>query len=160
MNTIIGIDLGTTNSCVAIMENGTAKVLENAEGTRTTPSIVAWTTTEQLVGQSAKRQSVTNPENTIFASKRLIGRRFADPTVTKDATTLPYKIAAADNGDAWISAGGQLRSPAEIAAQVLIKMKETAEAYLGTVVKDAVVTVPAYFNDSQRQTTVDISAMD
>jgi molecular chaperone DnaK len=152
---IIGIDLGTTNSCVAIMESGQARVVENAEGARTTPSIVAWTDKEQLVGQSAKRQSVTNPENTIFASKRLIGRRFDDSTVTKDSKTLPYKIVKSDGGDAWIHAGGKDRSPAEISAQVLVKMKDTAEAYLGQTVTQAVITVPAYFNDAQRQATKD-----
>ena len=153
--TIIGIDLGTTNSCVAIMEGGAAKVIENAEGARTTPSIVAWTDKEQLIGQSAKRQSVTNPENTIFAAKRMIGRRFDDATVVKDAKTLPYKIVKADNGDAWIEAGGKSRSPSEISAQVLIKMKDTAETYLGQTVTQAVITVPAYFNDAQRQATKD-----
>jgi molecular chaperone DnaK len=153
--TVIGIDLGTTNSCVAIMEGGAAKVIENAEGARTTPSIVAWTDKEQLVGQSAKRQAVTNPANTIFAAKRLIGRRYDDPAVTKDSKTLPYKLVKADNGDAWIEAGGKSRSPSEIAAQVLIKMKDTAEAYLGKSVTQAVITVPAYFNDAQRQATKD-----
>jgi len=153
--TIIAIDLGTTNSCVAIMENGTARVIENAEGARTTPSIVAWTDKEQLVGQAAKRQAVTNPENTIFESKRLIGRRFDDPSVASDLKTLPYKIVRADNGDAWIEARGKTRSPAEIGAQVLMKMKETAETYLGKKVSQAVITVPAYFNDAQRQATKD-----
>jgi len=153
--TVIGIDLGTTNSCVAIMENGTARVIENAEGARTTPSIVAWTDKEQLVGQAAKRQAVTNPENTIFESKRLIGRRFDDPSVASDLKTLPYKIVRADNGDAWIEARGKTRSPAEIGAQVLMKMKETAETYLGKKVSQAVITVPAYFNDAQRQATKD-----
>jgi len=153
--TIIAIDLGTTNSCVAIMENGTARVIENAEGARTTPSIVAWTDKEQLVGQAAKRQAVTNPENTIFESKRLIGRRFDDPSVASDLKTLPYKIVRADNGDAWIEARDKTRSPAEIGAQVLMKMKETAETYLGKKVSQAVITVPAYFNDAQRQATKD-----
>jgi len=153
--TVIGIDLGTTNSCVAIMENGTARVIENAEGARTTPSIVAWTDKEQLVGQAAKRQAVTNPENTIFESKRLIGRRFDDPSVASDLKTLPYKIVRADNGDACIEARGKTRSPAEIGAQVLMKMKETAETYLGKKVSQAVITVPAYFNDAQRQATKD-----
>ena len=153
--TIIGIDLGTTNSCVAIMESGSARVVENAEGTRTTPSIVAWTEREQLVGQAAKRQAVTNPEHTIFSAKRLMGRRFDDATVTRDAKTLPYKVVKADNGDAWIQARGTDRSPAEVSAQVLIKMKDTAEAYLGQKVTQAVITVPAYFNDAQRQATKD-----
>ncbi len=153
--TIIAIDLGTTNSCVAIMENGTARVIENAEGARTTPSIVAWTDKEQLVGQAAKRQAVTNPENTVFESKRLIGRRFADPSVAADMKTLPYKIVKADNGDAWVETRGQARSPAEIGAQVLLKMKETAETYLGKKVSQAVLTVPAYFDDAQRQATKD-----
>jgi len=152
---ILGIDLGTTNSCVAIMEGGAAKIIENAEGTRTTPSIIAWTDKEQLVGQSARRQAITNPTNTVFASKRLIGRRYDDPSVAKDRKTLPYKIVKADNGDAWIETRGQSRSPAEIAAQVLIKMKDTAEAYLGSKVDKAVITVPAYFNDAQRQATKD-----
>lgn len=153
--TTIGIDLGTTNSCIAIMENGNAKVIENSEGARTTPSIVAWTAKEQLVGQAAKRQAVTNPSNTIFAAKRLIGRRFDDPVVTKDAKTLPYTVVSSESGDAWIEAGGKPRSPAEISAQVLVKMKETAEAYLGKKVTKAVITVPAYFNDAQRQATKD-----
>jgi molecular chaperone DnaK len=153
--TVIGIDLGTTNSCVAVMEGGTAKVIENSEGARTTPSIVAWTDKEQLVGQAAKRQAVTNPENTIFAAKRLIGRRFDDASVTKDAKTLPYKIVKSDSGDAWILSKNKQRSPAEISAQVLIKMKDTAEAYLGKTVTQAVITVPAYFNDAQRQATKD-----
>jgi len=155
MSSIIGIDLGTTNSCVAIMEGGSAKVIENSEGARTTPSIVAWTDKEQLVGQPARRQAVTNPTNTVFASKRLIGRRFTDESVAKDVKTLPYKVVKADNGDAWIEVNGKTRSPSEIAAQVLIKMKDTAEAYLGTPVTQAVITVPAYFNDSQRQATKD-----
>jgi molecular chaperone DnaK len=153
--TVIGIDLGTTNSCVAIMDNGTARVIENAEGARTTPSIVAWLEREQLVGQAAKRQAVTNPENTIFESKRLIGRRFDDPGIAADMKTLPYKIVRADNGDAWVETQGQARSPSEVAAQVLVKMKETAEAYLGRKVSQAVITVPAYFNDAQRQATKD-----
>jgi molecular chaperone DnaK len=153
--TVIGIDLGTTNSCLAIMDNGTARVIENAEGARTTPSIVAWLEREQLVGQAAKRQAVTNPENTIFESKRLIGRRFDDPGIAADMKTLPYKIVRADNGDAWVETQGQARSPSEVAAQVLVKMKETAEAYLGRKVSQAVITVPAYFNDAQRQATKD-----
>ena len=155
MSITIGIDLGTTNSCVAVMENGTAKVIENSEGTRTTPSIVAWTGKEQLVGQSAKRQAVTNPLNTIFEAKRLIGRRYTDASVITDAKTLPYKIVKAENGDAWIESNERARSPAEISAQILIKMKETAEAYLGAAVTKAVITVPAYFNDAQRQATKD-----
>ena len=155
MTAIIGIDLGTTNSCVAVMESGSARVIENAEGARTTPSIVAWTDKEQLVGQAAKRQAVTNPTNTIFAAKRLIGRRYDDPVVAKDAKSLPYNIVRAENGDAWIEAKGTPRSPSEISAQVLIKMKETAEAYLGKQVSKAVITVPAYFNDAQRQATKD-----
>jgi len=137
------------------MEGGSARVVENAEGARTTPSIVAWTEREQLVGQAAKRQAVTNPEHTIFSAKRLMGRRFDDATVTRDAKTLPYKVVKADNGDAWISARGTDRSPAEISAQVLVKMKDTAEAYLGQKVTQAVITVPAYFNDAQRQATKD-----
>lgn len=153
--TVIGIDLGTTNSCLAIMDNGTARVIENSEGARTTPSIVAWLEREQLVGQAAKRQAVTNPENTIFESKRLIGRRFDDPSIAADMKTLPYKIVRADNGDAWVQTQGQARSPSEVAAQVLVKMKETAEAYLGRKVSQAVITVPAYFNDAQRQATKD-----
>lgn len=155
MNHIIGIDLGTTNSVLAIMEDGKAKIIENAEGARTTPSIVAWTDKEQLVGQAAKRQAVTNPENTIFESKRLIGRRFDDSSVASDIKTLPYKITKADNGDAWVTVRGKSMSPAEIAAQVLIKMKNTAEAYFGQPVSQAVITVPAYFNDAQRQATKD-----
>jgi len=153
--TCIGIDLGTTNSCVAIMENGTPKVLENAEGARTTPSIVAFKDSEQLVGQAARRQAVTNPTNTIFEAKRLIGRRFHDPALAKDKQTSPFRIVEAHNGDAWVEAGGKQMSPQEISAKVLIKMKETAEAYLGKKVTQAVITVPAYFNDSQRQATRD-----
>jgi len=153
--TIISIDLGTGNSCVAIMEGGNAKVIENAEGTRTTPSVVAWTDREQLVGQAAKRQAVTNPSNTVFAAKRLIGRPFDDPTVQHDMKTLPYKIVKADSGDAWIEIRGKMYSPQDISAQILIKMKDTAEAYLGKSVTQAVITVPAYFNDAQRQATKD-----
>ncbi|MGH8555038.1 MAG: molecular chaperone DnaK [Gammaproteobacteria bacterium] len=156
MGKIIGIDLGTTNSCVAIMEGGTPKVVENSEGGRTTPSIVAFTTdNEVLVGQSAKRQAVTNPHNTLFAVKRLIGRRFDDDVVKRDVSLVPYKIVRADNGDAWVEAGGKKMAPPEISARVLIKMKKTAEDYLGEEVKEAVITVPAYFNDSQRQATKD-----
>ena len=156
MSKVIGIDLGTTNSCVAIMEGTQAKVLENAEGARTTPSVVAFTDNdEKLIGQPAKRQAVTNPENTIFAVKRLIGRNFDDPTVKKDVETAPFKIVNSDKGDAWIEAKGQKYSPSQISAFTLQKMKETAEKYLGTEVKQAVITVPAYFNDAQRQATKD-----
>lgn len=155
MSKCIGIDLGTTNSCVSVMEGGTAKVIENSEGARTTPSVVAWTDSEQLVGQPAKRQAVTNPENTVFEAKRLIGRRYDDSTVTKDAKALSYKIVKADNGDAWVEIKGKKYSPQEISAQVLQKMKKTAEDYLGTTVTQAVITVPAYFNDAQRQATKD-----
>ena len=156
MSKVIGIDLGTTNSCVAIMDGAQAKVLENAEGARTTPSVVAFNDEdEKLVGQPAKRQAVTNPENTIFAVKRLIGRNFEDPTVKKDIETAPYKIIKADNTDAWIEAKGKKYSPSQISAFVLQKMKETAEKYLGQAVSKAVITVPAYFNDAQRQATKD-----
>ena len=156
MSKVIGIDLGTTNSCVAIMDGAQAKVLENAEGARTTPSVVAFNDEdEKLVGQPAKRQAVTNPENTIFAVKRLIGRNFEDPTVKKDIETAPYKIIKADNSDAWIEAKGKKYSPSQISAFVLQKMKETAEKYLGQAVSKAVITVPAYFNDAQRQATKD-----
>lgn len=154
-NVIIGIDLGTTNSCVAILENGTPKVLENSEGARTTPSIVAYTPEEILVGASAKRQAVANPKNTIYAAKRLIGRKFTDEAVKKDIDLLPYKVVAADNGDAWIQADGRDLAPPAISAEVLRKMKRTAEDYLGHPVTEAVITVPAYFNDSQRQATKD-----
>ena len=156
MSKIIGIDLGTTNSCVAIMEGSQAKVLENAEGARTTPSVVAFTDeSEKLIGQPAKRQAVTNPENTIFAVKRLIGRNFEDPTVKKDVETAPFKIINSEKGDAWIEAKGQKYSPSQISAFILQKMKETAEKYLGQAVTKAVITVPAYFNDAQRQATKD-----
>jgi len=156
MSKVIGIDLGTTNSCVAIMEGTQAKVLENAEGTRTTPSVVAFTDGEEkLIGQPAKRQAVTNPENTIFAVKRLIGRNFDDPTVKKDVETVPFKIINSEKGDAWIEAKGTKYSPSQISAFVLQKMKETAEKYLGQEVSQAVITVPAYFNDAQRQATKD-----
>jgi molecular chaperone DnaK len=156
MAKVIGIDLGTTNSCVAVMEGSTAKVIPNAEGANTTPSIVAITSSgERLVGQSAKRQAVTNYANTIFAVKRLIGRRFDDPMVQKDIGLMPYKIVKNSNGDAWVEAGGKAYSPSEISAFILTKMKETAEAYLGEKVTQAVITVPAYFNDSQRQATKD-----
>ena len=154
MGKIIGIDLGTTNSCVAIMEGDKVKVIENAEGDRTTPSIVAFTgDNEVLVGQSAKRQAVTNPQNTLFAIKRLIGRRFEDDVVKKDMGMVPYKIARADNGDAWVEVHGKKMAPPEISAKILQKMKKTAEDYLGEEVREAVITVPAYFNDSQRQAT-------
>src|SRR5882724_13711276 len=153
---IIGIDLGTTNSCVAVMEGKQAKVIENSEGARTTPSMVAFTESgERLVGQSAKRQAVTNPENTFSAIKRLIGRRFEDPMVKKDMDLVPYKIIAGDNGDAWVESRGKKYAPSQISAFILQKMKETAEAYLGETVTQAVITVPAYFNDSQRQATKD-----
>lgn len=156
MAKIIGIDLGTTNSCVAVMENSKPKVIENAEGTRTTPSIVAYAEdSEILVGASAKRQAVTNPENTLFAIKRLIGRRFDEDVVQKDISVTPYKIVRADNNDAWIEARGRKIAPPEVSAQVLMKMKKTAEDYLGEPVTEAVITVPAYFNDSQRQATKD-----
>ena len=156
MAKVIGIDLGTTNSCVAVMDGKDAKVIENAEGARTTPSMVAFTDDgERLVGQPAKRQAVTNPENTLFAVKRLIGRRYEDPPVEKDKSMVPYRIVEGKNGDAWVEAGGDKRSPAEISAMVLQKMKETAEAYLGEKVEKAVITVPAYFNDAQRQATKD-----
>ena len=152
----IGIDLGTTNSCVAIVEGGQAKVIENAEGMRTTPSVVAFAPSgEILVGQAAKRQAITNPENTIFAIKRLIGRRYDDPIVEKDKALVPYKIVRGDNGDAWVEAQGKKYSPSQISSFVLQKMKETAERYLGDKVTQAVITVPAYFNDSQRQATKD-----
>ncbi|WP_018953505.1 molecular chaperone DnaK [Thioalkalivibrio sulfidiphilus] len=156
MGKIIGIDLGTTNSCVAVMEGDKAKVIENAEGARTTPSIVAFTEDgEVLVGQAAKRQAVTNPKNTLFAVKRLIGRRFEEPEVQKDIKLVPYKIIKADNGDAWVEVRGKKMAPPEISARVLQKMKKTAEDYLGEPVTEAVITVPAYFNDSQRQATKD-----
>ncbi|MFN3349233.1 molecular chaperone DnaK [Pseudorhodoplanes sp.] len=156
MSKVIGIDLGTTNSCVAVMEGKTPRVIENAEGMRTTPSIVAFTDDgERLVGQPAKRQAVTNPEKTIFAVKRLIGRRYDDPTVEKDKKLVPYKITKASNGDAWVEVDGKSYSPSQISAFILQKMKETAEAHLGQKVDKAVITVPAYFNDAQRQATKD-----
>jgi molecular chaperone DnaK len=156
MAKVIGIDLGTTNSCVAVMDGKTAKVIENSEGARTTPSIVAFTGEgERLVGQPAKRQAVTNPERTFFAVKRLIGRRYDDPMVAKDKELVPYKIVKAPNGDAWVEADGKKYSPSQISAFILQKMKETAEAYLGSKVEQAVITVPAYFNDAQRQATKD-----
>jgi molecular chaperone DnaK len=156
MGKIIGIDLGTTNSCVSVLENGVAKVIENAEGARTTPSIIAYSNDgETLVGQSAKRQAVTNPQNTLYAVKRLIGRRFEEDVVQKDIKLVPYKIVKADNGDAWVEVKGQKMAPPQISAEVLKKMKKTAEDYLGEPVTEAVITVPAYFNDSQRQATKD-----
>lgn len=155
MSKVIGIDLGTTNSCVAVLEGGKVKVIENAEGARTTPSIVAYKDGEILVGQPAKRQAVTNPQNTIFAVKRLIGRRYDDSVVQKDIAMVPYKITKADNGDAWVEANSKKMAPPQISAEVLMKMKKTAEDYLGEKVTEAVVTVPAYFNDSQRQATKD-----
>ncbi len=156
MGRIIGIDLGTTNSCVAIMEGNTAKVIENSEGARTTPSIIAYQEDgEVLVGASAKRQSVTNPKNTLYAVKRLIGRKFAEKEVQKDIDLMPYKIAAADNGDAWVEVRGNRMAPQQVSADILRKMKKTAEDYLGEEVTDAVITVPAYFNDAQRQATKD-----
>ena len=156
MSKIIGIDLGTTNSCVAVLEGGQAKVIENSEGGRTTPSIVAFSDDDEvLVGQSAKRQAVTNPDNTLFAVKRLIGRRYEDGVVQKDIDMVPYKIVKADNGDAWVEIKGKKMAPPEISARVLMKMKQTAEDYLGEQVTEAVITVPAYFNDSQRQATKD-----
>ncbi|NAS97888.1 molecular chaperone DnaK [Pseudomonas syringae pv. actinidifoliorum] len=156
MGRIIGIDLGTTNSCVSIMENGNVKVIENAEGTRTTPSIIAYANDgEILVGQSAKRQAVTNPHNTLYAVKRLIGRKFDEQVVQKDIQMVPYKIVKADNGDAWVEVNSQKMAPPQISAEILKKMKKTAEDYLGEAVTEAVITVPAYFNDSQRQATKD-----
>ena len=155
MGKVIGIDLGTTNSCVAVMEGDSVKIIENAEGTRTTPSIVAYKDDETLVGQSAKRQAVTNPNNTLFAIKRLIGRRFDDKVVQKDIGMVPYKMAKADNGDAWVDINGKKLAPPQVSAEILKKMKKTAEDYLGESVTEAVITVPAYFNDSQRQATKD-----
>lgn len=156
MGKIIGIDLGTTNSCVSVLENGVAKVIENSEGARTTPSVIAYTKDgEILVGQSAKRQAVTNPHNTLYAVKRLIGRKFDESVVQKDISLVPYKIVKADNGDAWVEVNGQKMAPPQISAEVLKKMKKTAEDYLGEAVTEAVITVPAYFNDSQRQATKD-----
>ncbi|HMS44587.1 MAG TPA: Hsp70 family protein, partial [Alphaproteobacteria bacterium] len=154
MSKVIGIDLGTTNSCVAVMEGKDIKVIENSEGARTTPSIIAFTENEErLAGQAAKRQAVTNPENTFFAIKRLIGRRYDDAMVKKDKGLVPYKIVSGDNGDAWVESRGKKYSPSQISAFILQKMKETAENYLGDKVTQAVITVPAYFNDSQRQAT-------
>ncbi|RLM53015.1 molecular chaperone DnaK, partial [Halobellus sp. Atlit-31R] len=156
MGKIIGIDLGTTNSCVAIMENGQPKVIENAEGARTTPSIIAYQEDgEILVGAPAKRQAVTNPKNTLFAVKRLIGRKYDEKEVQKDIALMPYQIVKADNGDAWLEVKGQKMAPPQISAEVLKKMKKTADDYLGEPVTEAVITVPAYFNDAQRQATKD-----
>ena len=156
MGKVIGIDLGTTNSCVAVMEGDQPRVIENSEGDRTTPSIVAFSKDEEvLVGQAAKRQAVTNPNNTLFAVKRLIGRRFDEDVVQRDIDMVPYRITKADNGDAWVEANGKAMSPPEVSAKVLMKMKRTAEDYQGEDVTEAVVTVPAYFNDSQRQATKD-----
>ncbi|HCV02972.1 MAG TPA: molecular chaperone DnaK, partial [Pseudoalteromonas sp.] len=156
MGRIIGIDLGTTNSCVAVLDGDKARVIENAEGDRTTPSIIAYTQDgETLVGQPAKRQAVTNPTNTLFAIKRLIGRRFEDEEVQRDIGIMPFKIVKADNGDAWVEARGEKRAAPQISAEVLKKMKKTAEDFLGEPVTEAVITVPAYFNDSQRQATKD-----
>ena len=156
MAKIIGIDLGTTNSCVAIMEGGKPKVIENSEGSRTTPSIVAYTEDgEILVGAPAKRQAVTNPRNTLYAVKRLIGRRFEEKEVQKDINLMPYKIVKAPNNDAWVEVRGKQIAPPQVSAEVLRKMKKTAEDYLGEPVTEAVITVPAYFNDSQRQATKD-----
>ncbi len=155
MSKIIGIDLGTTNSCVAVLENGVAKVIENSEGARTTPSIVAYTKDEVLIGATAKRQAVTNPKNTVYAAKRLIGRKFDEKEVQKDIGLMPYSIIKAENGDAWVEANGEKLAPPQISAEVLRKMKKTAEDYLGETVSKAVITVPAYFNDQQRQATKD-----
>ena len=155
MSKVIGIDLGTTNSCVALMEGSDAKVIENAEGGRTTPSMVAFSDNERLVGQPAKRQAVTNPENTLFAIKRLVGRRYDDPLTQKDKDLVPFSIVSGENGDAWVEAEGETYSPSQVSAFILQKMKETAESYLGEAVEQAVITVPAYFNDSQRQATKD-----
>ena len=156
MGRIIGIDLGTTNSCVSVIEGNVPKVIENAEGARTTPSIVAYQADgEVLVGASAKRQAVTNPKNTLYAVKRLIGRKFTEKEVQKDIALMPYKIVAADNGDAWVEAQGKAISAQQVSADILRKMKKTAEDYLGEAVTEAVITVPAYFNDAQRQATKD-----
>ena len=156
MSKIIGIDLGTTNSCVSIMEGSTVKVIHSPEGRNVVPSIVAFTdNSERLVGDGAKRQAVTNPENTLFAIKRLVGRNFNDPLVKKDMGLVPYKIVKADNGDAWVEVRGEKYSPSQISAFILGKMKDVAEAYLGEKVAQAVITVPAYFNDAQRQATKD-----
>ena len=150
MSKIIGIDLGTTNSCLSVVENNSYKIIENADGSRTTPSIVAYTEDEVLVGTSAKRQSVTNPTNTLYAIKRLIGRKFSDEHIQKDLNNLPYKIIKATNGDAWVNVNDQELAPQQVSAEILRKIKEYAESYLGENVTKAVITVPAYFNDSQR----------
>ncbi|MBA4350888.1 MAG: molecular chaperone DnaK, partial [Rhodobacter sp.] len=155
MAKVIGIDLGTTNSCVAIMDGSQPRIIENSEGARTTPSIVAFTESERLVGQPAKRQAVTNAANTVFAVKRLIGRRHDDPAVLKDQKNIPFKVINGGNGDAWVEVRGEKYSPSQISAFILQKMKETAESYLGETVTQAVITVPAYFNDAQRQATKD-----
>jgi molecular chaperone DnaK len=155
MSKIIGIDLGTTNSCIAILDGKNSKVIENSEGQRTTPSVVAFTEEENLVGQPANRQRVTNPKNTLFAIKRLIGRRFNDKVVQKDIELMPFDIVESKNGDAWVNVNGKHMSPEEISSEILKKMKKTAEDYLGKKVTQAVITVPAYFNDSQRQATKD-----
>ena len=155
MAKVIGIDLGTTNSCVSIMDGSQPRVIENAEGARTTPSIVAFTESERLVGQPAKRQAVTNPENTVFGVKRLVGRRYDDAHLKKDMKNLPFNVINGGNGDAWVEAQGDKFSPSQISAFILQKMKETAESYLGEEVTQAVITVPAYFNDAQRQATKD-----
>jgi len=155
MSKVIGIDLGTTNSCLAIVDSKDPRIVENAEGGRTTPSIVAYTDDDILVGNSAKRQSVTNPENTIYAVKRLIGRKFKEDAVQKDIKQMPYKIVEADNGDAWVEVNGDKKAPQQVSAEVLRKIKSYAEDFLGETVSQAVITVPAYFNDSQRQATKD-----
>ncbi|MDO7573031.1 MAG: Hsp70 family protein, partial [Pseudomonadales bacterium] len=156
MAKIIGIDLGTTNSCVAVLDGGASKIIENSEGDRTTPSVVAYTDDDEtLVGQSAKRQAVTNPNNTLFAIKRLIGRQFDDEVVQRDIKMVPYGIVKADNGDAWVKVKDDRLAPPQVSAQILMKMKKTAEDFLGETVTEAVITVPAYFNDSQRQATKD-----
>ena len=155
MGKIIGIDLGTTNSCVAVLDGEKTRIIENAEGERTTASIIAYTENETLVGSPAKRQAVTNPHNTLFAIKRLIGRRFEDEVVQRDVKIMPYSIVKADNGDAWVEAQGKKMAPPQISAEILKKMKKTAEDYLGEEVTEAVITVPAYFNDAQRQATKD-----
>lgn len=154
-NVVIGIDLGTTNSCVSIFENGTYRIIENSEGSRTTPSIVTYTTDEILVGPSAKRQSITNPKHTIYEIKRLIGRKFNDSEVQSAIKILPYKITEATNGDAWVEIEGKSLSPQQVSAEILRKMKKTAEEYLGYSVTDAIITVPAYFGDAERQATKD-----
>jgi molecular chaperone DnaK len=154
-NHIIGIDLGTVNSCVAVYDNGNYKIIENSEGARTTPSIVTYTDTEILVGAAAKRQAVSNPKNTIFEVKRLIGRKFKDPEVQEEMKILPYTVVEAENGDAWVEVNGKALSPQQVSAEILRKLKQTAEDYLGHSVTNAVITVPAYFNDAQRQATKD-----